>query len=330
MGVQDYAFMHKNMRVHLVDTPGFDDTNRKDADILKDIAGWLSHTYKKDLKLSGIIYLHRITDTRMMGSARRNLLMFMQLCGSDCYPHVVLVTTMWSQVVKEVGEARERELIQTPEFWGHMNRKGSAVRRHKGDQASALAIIDVLIKNRKRLTLQIQREIVDDGRTLNDTEAGKQLDQDIQRERKKHEKEMREMEKRMQEAIRENDMLAKEHIEEMKMELQQKIEEGEKARESIRADYVKLQNEREAELQRIKDSVNEQTEQLRQRSMECERLKGALQSGQGNTGQLERFLITYERKIGELEKELKETRNLAERKKSGKSMATTPVTCLVC
>ncbi|PVH91351.1 hypothetical protein DM02DRAFT_705229 [Periconia macrospinosa] len=31
--------------VYLVDTPGFDDTNRKNTDILKGIANWLGETY---------------------------------------------------------------------------------------------------------------------------------------------------------------------------------------------------------------------------------------------------------------------------------------------
>ena len=86
----------EDIRVHLIDTPGFDDTNRKDADVLKEVATFLASTYKENKKVSGILYPHRIIDIRMGGSAKRNLRMFMQLCGPDCFPNVVLVTTMWS------------------------------------------------------------------------------------------------------------------------------------------------------------------------------------------------------------------------------------------
>lgn len=108
-----------DIMVHLIDTPGFDDTNRGDADVLKDIATWLSATYKEKTLLSGVLYLHRIIDPRMAGSAKRNLLMFMQLCGPRCFENIVLTTTMWSQVPADIGEARERELVET--FWGHVS-----------------------------------------------------------------------------------------------------------------------------------------------------------------------------------------------------------------
>lgn len=44
--------------IYLVDTPGFDDTNRSDTDVLKAIATWLTKSYAKDVRLNGILYLH--------------------------------------------------------------------------------------------------------------------------------------------------------------------------------------------------------------------------------------------------------------------------------
>ena len=61
----------------LVDTPGFDDTNKSDLDILKIIAKWFEdayvhrcrlychwtqhvHSYRHDLEISGVLYLHTI------------------------------------------------------------------------------------------------------------------------------------------------------------------------------------------------------------------------------------------------------------------------------
>jgi hypothetical protein len=121
--VQEYTFTYKDGKnntdilVHLIDTPGFDDTNKNDAEVLKDIANWLNTTYQNETLLSGVLYLHRISDSRMQGSAKRNLLMFMQLCGPHCYQNVMLATTMWSILPDEAtGEAREKELVE--KFWG--------------------------------------------------------------------------------------------------------------------------------------------------------------------------------------------------------------------
>jgi hypothetical protein len=57
--------------VYLIDTPGFDDTNRSDTEVLKEIARWLVASYKGKILLNGIIYLHRITDIRMQGRPGR-------------------------------------------------------------------------------------------------------------------------------------------------------------------------------------------------------------------------------------------------------------------
>ena len=74
--------MLNGVRVWLIDTPGFDDTYRSDAEVLKDVAFWLAAAYTKHTQLAGILYLHRITEPKFQGSAKRNLRMFQQLCGT--------------------------------------------------------------------------------------------------------------------------------------------------------------------------------------------------------------------------------------------------------
>jgi hypothetical protein len=130
--------------VHLIDTPGFDDTNRKDTEVLRDIACWMSSSYDQSVRITGIVCLHRITDPRMQGSARRNLLMFKKLCGDGCFEHVVLATTMWEQVDPQRGSDRERELLATPDFWGYMKDRRAQVKRHYKTRESALAIVEAL------------------------------------------------------------------------------------------------------------------------------------------------------------------------------------------
>lgn len=118
--------------VYLVDTPGFDDTNRSDTEVLRELATWLADSYTAKINLSGIIYLHRISDVRMQGSAKKNLYMFKKLCGDNALKNVILGTTMWDKVSETEGTARELELISTPDFWGWMVKQGSRVSRHTG------------------------------------------------------------------------------------------------------------------------------------------------------------------------------------------------------
>lgn len=74
--------------VWLIDTPGFDDTETSDADVFQEIATFLARCFETGIRLSGVIYLHRITDPRMSGSAMKNLELFKLLCGKDAFPIV--------------------------------------------------------------------------------------------------------------------------------------------------------------------------------------------------------------------------------------------------
>ncbi|KAH9436696.1 hypothetical protein MCOR02_000365 [Pyricularia oryzae] len=115
--VDVYPFeLSPTQTVFLIDTPGFDDTNRSDSDVLREIASWLTNSFRNKILLHGIIYLHRISDPRMQGSARKNLMMFKKLCGDDALKKVILATTMWDIVPTETAEARQAELVNTPSF----------------------------------------------------------------------------------------------------------------------------------------------------------------------------------------------------------------------
>lgn len=162
-----YTFMYsERLRVHLIDTPGFDDTYRIERVILEQVASFLSATYDDDVRMSGIIYLHRIVDVRMLGSAVRNLRIFRKLCELDCLPNLFLATTFWDVTDPIEGARRGRELIPERDFWGFMHSKGRAVMRHSRSRESAMTILEWTLRKRRRSTLQIQREMNVEGLEL--------------------------------------------------------------------------------------------------------------------------------------------------------------------
>ncbi|KAF2680395.1 hypothetical protein K458DRAFT_479944 [Lentithecium fluviatile CBS 122367] len=278
--VGEFAFMFKpNLRVHLVDTPGFDDTDRKDTDVLRDVAGWLGVSYKNRIRLSGMIYLHRIIDVRMQGTAKRNLFMFQKLCGPECFGQIVLATTMWSLVPPDLGAQRERELIKTEDFWGYMYQNGSQIMRHKDqtDRSSALAILDTVIRNRREVTLRIQREM-GDGLELEQTGAGRQLNADIIEEREKHRKEMADLQRDKEEALAMANQEAAEQIARLQSDLAKKIQDGEESQKRLRIDLEKLQAEREEEMAKLLAEIQEQHKKLKAQEEEYHRLKASNQT----------------------------------------------------
>ncbi|KAH6880663.1 hypothetical protein B0T10DRAFT_565399 [Thelonectria olida] len=178
-GMGFHTMQLKGKSVHLVDTPGFNDTWRSDIDILSEIVFILCQIYKRGMKTAGILYLHRISDNRVSGSAMKNFKLLESVCGFESASRVSLVTTMWGDTVIDPQELlRESRLVSTDDFWGRLCRHGSRTKRWRGDGSSALSIVDELVDRSERggyRSLLIQREIVDEEKPLKETTAGRVL-----------------------------------------------------------------------------------------------------------------------------------------------------------
>jgi hypothetical protein len=126
--------------------------------------------------LIGIIYLQSIVEPRLNGSAIRNLRVFKQLCGSSAFSSVIFVTTFWSRVDEIIGSEREKTLVDREDLWGKMISMGSIVCRHDNGETSARDIMDRLIMARYPIVLNIQREMVNCGLSLQETVTGLEFD----------------------------------------------------------------------------------------------------------------------------------------------------------
>lgn len=176
----------------LIDTPGFDDTQKLDSEVLRTLYNWLKSTYSDGRKLNAIVYLHNITDKRMRGSSFNNLNVFRKLCGENFFSNVLLGTNFWSDV-KEAdragAEAREAELKTTDDFWKKMIQGGAQTCRVPDTRPKALdLLIEVVIKQPQ--VLLIQREAVEGGRTFENITAHEALDDEVTDAKRQHEREM--------------------------------------------------------------------------------------------------------------------------------------------
>jgi hypothetical protein len=129
--------------------------------------------YKKGTKLTGIIYLHDITQTRMLGTTLKNLKMFGKLCGSDAAKCVVFATTKWEDVKGDAGVRREKELSDI--FWKEMLDEGSRKAQIQNTHGSVWKTINMVLERQPVHALLIQEELVDLGKSIPETEAGKAL-----------------------------------------------------------------------------------------------------------------------------------------------------------
>ena len=138
----------------------------------------MQSSYEEGTLLSGVIYLHKITDNRITGSSMKNIRMFRKLCGADNMKNVLLVSSMWDIIQEKQGAEREKELSSEGTFWKSMIAQGATMHRYNGRTATALQLIEILISNTPS-ALKIQKQLVDDRVPLVNTEAGEDVNQEL-------------------------------------------------------------------------------------------------------------------------------------------------------
>ncbi|KAF2107743.1 P-loop containing nucleoside triphosphate hydrolase protein [Lophiotrema nucula] len=216
---------HKGRKIRLIDTPGFDDSNLEtdDAFILKEIAAWLTVAYSHEppLLLSGVIYLHPISDVRMKGTAKSNLRMFKAMCGTGPLSCVVLATTMWNNVEGHTGRKRQDGIAK--QYWNDMVQAGSVVMKHDDTKASALRIIDHILSQKKLVPLQIQQQLKE-GKTVEETNAGQELKTKVGEELAKAEKKLKRAKTDLERALADQDNSAANEILEQQKRFEAEIE----------------------------------------------------------------------------------------------------------
>jgi len=112
------------------------------------------------------------------------------MCGDRALRNVVIVTNMWGKVTPEVGADRERELASN--FFKHALDNKAQLLSHGDTTESAHNIIRAIL-DKRQVTLQIQKEIILEGRLIEETAAGKELRKELDERVKKHQEQLREL-----------------------------------------------------------------------------------------------------------------------------------------
>jgi hypothetical protein len=168
-------FEYRNFDILLVDSPGFDNAAEPDISVLEQFVRFLRRISSSErIYLSGIIYLHRITDVRMGGSATKNLQLIRELCGDHFLKRVTLVTTMWNSLQESVGVYRENELMSN--YWAEILGHKAMYDRHDGSRGASMRIIDRYLDSGVLQTIiksNIEQQVLDGQKPLQETDAGR-------------------------------------------------------------------------------------------------------------------------------------------------------------
>ena len=184
------------MTLTLIDTPGFDDIQRPDMEVLEAIVRYIQR--EQSPRVIGIIYMYKIIEKRITGAAARNLRMLQALCGEHFYQNVVLTTTMWGTVPSAVFpelETREAQLNGGKAFWADMIEKGSEYARYDDTVASGRAILEACLSKRNPPPLNIVLELKRHKISLEDTSAGRIITAELRKREEKKRQELLEEER---------------------------------------------------------------------------------------------------------------------------------------
>lgn len=182
--------------------------------------------------MSGIIYLHRISDFRMGGTSRKNLNVFREICGEEALKNVTVATTMWNEVDMDVGISRELELMSEEDFFRSVLEHGTKMRRHDGSKQSAWDIIEEVLQNCPR-TLLIQDELVIQKKDITETSAAREVGRQQAERKRREEKELLDLEEQLLQAKAISDTQTIEELEQLKADLEASVVQMEASRADL-------------------------------------------------------------------------------------------------
>jgi hypothetical protein len=218
----------------------------------------LVYRYKRGATLAGVLYFHRITDVRMGGTWMKNFGMFRKLCGDNALKNVVIVTNMWGEEDPQVGEAREAELAREDRFFKPVLDKGAKIARNENTVPSAERILRLILQNHP-LPLRIQEELVTEGKKIAETDAGKELDRQLNEQIRKHQQEVKTLMEDMQKAMKDKDEQTRKELEIETKRMGREIQNDSKILES---DYQKERERLDTRMQQVESRAKEEADRV--------------------------------------------------------------------
>ena len=176
--------------------------------------------YGEGSKLSGVIYIHRISDERVTGIAGWDFGIFRELCDDTTLKNLVLVTNVWSRASRDIGEAVESELAGT--LFRPALDEGAQMIRYRNNAQYTHNIIRKITKNHPIMS-QIQRELVGEPKDVIGTATVEAANQELDEQIRHHQAEPK--------AIREDiTRVSKEKDEETRQDMEEEAGEKEYSR----------------------------------------------------------------------------------------------------
>ncbi|KAG9122323.1 hypothetical protein FRC07_001358 [Ceratobasidium sp. 392] len=160
-------------------------------------------------KITGIVYLHRITDNGKSDASVQSFELFTKICGLSNMRNVVIMTNMWSYP-ENPEENRQGERLKTGFFSKALKEGAQIVKRAGPGYRSAQAVV-ILLRNRQPVDLQLQIEL-EHGSSLYETGAGSLIEKDLFARLQRQRLEKGERERELRDAREDRDRRAEDQL----------------------------------------------------------------------------------------------------------------------
>ena len=192
-----------------------------------------------------------------------------------------MVTSWWKDIDPQLGASHGKELIDTRDFWGAMIAKGSKTFRHDGSQGSARHIVNYLVDQNRPVILDIQDQMINKGKTRDQTTAGRAVQDEISRLKEHFAKQLKDLKDDRKLALKERDAEHAKTLQMMQDSISAKMKLMETDRDRLHENMENLQKEREKAMDeasaRLRAQIQEIAEgnakTIRDREFEIETLK---------------------------------------------------------
>ncbi|KAJ5470619.1 hypothetical protein N7530_007976 [Penicillium desertorum] len=306
-----FDFQCNGHKVYLIDTPGFNDTNRSDIDTLSVLATYLGASYANGVRIHGILMLHPISDNRMTGSSMRNLEMMKAMCGFASYSNLVIATTMWSER-SSLYEQREAQLLSDERFFGGLISRGATTFRH--NKKGRLGSLEELTSARRIVThLILQSEKHPPG-VIGETKAGIVLAGDLHKAHQAHQRELKKLKEAIEREVSRKDTEHAVEMQELKADLEKQMRKAEQDRRALQRSMRDLHKDEErAWRKRLKALEQRFLEDLAAKEQELRDMEESLAEIRKDTARrakksqkVARELEGYEQEVENVRGEVKE------------------------
>ncbi|KIM79065.1 hypothetical protein PILCRDRAFT_10725 [Piloderma croceum F 1598] len=193
--------------------------------------------------------------------------MIKQLCGDQAMKHLTIVTNVWGEVSPEKGKQREKELSSNEKFFKNAIDKGAAFGRHNNTYKTAFAILRHVTKNQP-IVLGIQDQMVNQGRSLNETAAAEELQREMKEQEKQQRAEMARYKTKAEESARRIEQERRMAIEREWQEATQRLMEQ---RQRELDEYYAEQSRMERMMEVREDAHRREMVSIRARMPQCTR-----------------------------------------------------------